>query len=203
MAWACFGCGKRNLQVCKSRTGGWACTSHENPASVKFPAKRGWLFGMAWVFHGSGLLIISTEKQRSEFPSQSLNPKGRKKIVGIGYNSNDLLPWRLSWVPNTFTRAITSWMPSQAKIWLVWKSIVCVALFPCKCAKLVIQASIKEVIPMSDKYHDSDETTSVRLIFNMAGFTSRKFTPKYRKTFTDFDSINSRRSQKILWATSR
>jgi len=63
--------------------------------------------------------------------------------------------------------------------------------------RLVIQANIKEAISMSDKYHDSDKTTAVRLIFNMARFTFRKFKLKNNKSVTDF-SINNRRSQKFL-----
>lgn len=50
---------------------------------------------------------------------------------------------------------------------------------------------------MSDKYHDSDKTTSVRFIFNMTRFAFRKFTLKHNKSVTDF-SINSRWSQKFL-----
>ena len=63
--------------------------------------------------------------------------------------------------------------------------------------RLVIQANIKEAISMSDKYHDSDKTTAVRLIFNMARFTFRKFKLKNNKSVTDFP-INNRRSQKFL-----
>ncbi|XP_036156179.1 deoxycytidylate deaminase isoform X4 [Myotis myotis] len=73
-----------------------------------------------------------------------------------------------------------------------------VALFPCnECAKLIIQAGIKEVIFMSDKYHDSEESTAARLMFDMAGVAFRKFTPKCSKIVIDFDSINSRPSQKL------
>ena len=52
--------------------------------------------------------------------------------------------------------------------------------------RLVIQANIKEAISMSDKYHDSDKTTAVRLIFNMARFTFRKFTLKHNKSASTF-----------------
>uniref|UniRef100_A0A8C0QAY4 dCMP deaminase n=1 Tax=Canis lupus familiaris TaxID=9615 RepID=A0A8C0QAY4_CANLF len=73
-----------------------------------------------------------------------------------------------------------------------------VALFPCnECAKLIIQAGIKEVIFMSDKYHDSDEMTAARLLFDMAGVAFRKFTPKCSKIVIDFDSINNMPSQKL------
>ncbi|KAF3825589.1 hypothetical protein GH733_005571 [Mirounga leonina] len=73
-----------------------------------------------------------------------------------------------------------------------------VALFPCnECAKLIIQAGIKEVIFISDKYHDSDEMTAARRLFDMAGVAFRKFTPKCSAIVIDFDSINSKPSQKL------
>ena len=73
-----------------------------------------------------------------------------------------------------------------------------VALFLCnECAKLIIQAGIKEVIFMSDKYHDSSEITAARLVFETAGVSFRKCTPKCSQIVIDFDSINSRPSQKL------
>ncbi|KAJ7404772.1 Deoxycytidylate deaminase [Pitangus sulphuratus] len=74
-----------------------------------------------------------------------------------------------------------------------------VALFPCnECAKLIIQAGIKEVIFMSDKYHDTIEMTAARRMFDLAGIIYREFKPKCNKIIIDFDSINSRPSQKLL-----
>nr|XP_009921730.1 PREDICTED: deoxycytidylate deaminase isoform X2 [Haliaeetus albicilla] len=74
-----------------------------------------------------------------------------------------------------------------------------VALFPCnECAKLIIQAGIKEVIYMSDKYHDTMEMTAARRMFDLAGIIYREFKPKCNKIIIDFDSINSRPSQKLL-----
>ncbi|XP_043369481.1 deoxycytidylate deaminase isoform X1 [Dermochelys coriacea] len=74
-----------------------------------------------------------------------------------------------------------------------------VALFPCnECAKLIIQAGIKEVIFMSDKYHDSPEMTAARRLFDLTGIIYRKFKPKCNKIIIDFDSINGRPSQKPL-----
>ncbi|RLW09054.1 hypothetical protein DV515_00002728 [Chloebia gouldiae] len=74
-----------------------------------------------------------------------------------------------------------------------------VALFPCnECAKLIIQAGIKEVIFMSDKYHDTTEMTAARRMFDLAGIIYREFKPKCNKIIIDFDSINNRPSQKLL-----
>jgi len=45
-----------------------------------------------------------------------------------------------------------------------------VALFPCnECAKLVIQSGIRQVVYMSDKYHDKPEMIASRRLLQMAG----------------------------------
>ncbi|XP_073654727.1 deoxycytidylate deaminase isoform X3 [Tursiops truncatus] len=131
------------------------------------------------------------------------------KIVGIGYNgmpngcSDDLLPWRRTaesildtkypYVCHAELNAIMNKNSADVKGCTMY-----VALFPCnECAKLIIQAGIKEVIFMSDKYHDSNETRAARLMLEMAGVSFRKFTPKCSQIVIDFDSINSRPSQKL------
>lgn len=48
-------------------------------------------------------------------------------------------------------------------------SIVYVTLFPCnECTKAIIQAGIKKVIYISDKYHDTDEEIAARKMLDMA-----------------------------------
>ncbi|XP_060237742.1 deoxycytidylate deaminase isoform X1 [Meriones unguiculatus] len=138
--------------------------------------------------------------------------------------SDDLLPWRRTaekkldtkypYVCHAELNAIMNKNSADVKGCSMY-----VALFPCnECAKLIIQAGrnqafplvtfalepahqqlragIKEVIFMSDKYHDSEETTAARLMFKLAGVTFRKFTPKYSKIVIDFDSINNQPNQK-------
>ena len=49
-----------------------------------------------------------------------------------------------------------------------------VALFPCnKCAKLVIQSRIAEVVYVSDKYHNKPEMVASRRLMDMAGIKYR------------------------------
>lgn len=49
-----------------------------------------------------------------------------------------------------------------------------VALFPCnECAKIVIQAGIKEVVYYSDKYKDKPEFQASKRMFDMARVTYR------------------------------
>ncbi|XP_052018491.1 deoxycytidylate deaminase [Apodemus sylvaticus] len=157
------------------------------------------------------MAVAFLSAQRSKDPSSQVGAcivNTENKIVGIGYNgmpngcSDDLLPWRRTaenkldtkypYVCHAELNAIMNKNSADVKGCSMY-----VALFPCnECAKLIIQAGIKEVIFMSDKYHDSEETTAARLLFKLAGVTFRKFTPKYSKIVIDFDSINSQPSQK-------
>ena len=49
-----------------------------------------------------------------------------------------------------------------------------VGLFPCnECAKLIIQSGIKEVLFVSDKYHNNEEMIASRRLLDMAGVKYR------------------------------
>ncbi|XP_052608243.1 deoxycytidylate deaminase isoform X4 [Peromyscus californicus insignis] len=122
--------------------------------------------------------------------------------------SDDLLPWRRTaenkldtkypYVCHAELNAIMNKNSADVKGCSMY-----VALFPCnECAKLIIQAGIKEVIFMSDKYHDSEETTAARLLFKLAGVTFRVknmfdlfiFLPPFmssRKLFSDRGALQS------------
>ncbi|PNJ27479.1 DCTD isoform 7, partial [Pongo abelii] len=150
------------------------------------------------------MAVAFLSAQRSKDPNSQVGAcivNSENKIVGIGYNgmpngcSDDQLPWRRTaknkldtkypYVCHAELNAIMNKNSTDVKGCSMY-----VALFPCnECAKLIIQAGIKEVIFMSDKYHDSDEATAARLLFDMAGVTFRKFIPKCSKIVIDFDSI--------------
>ncbi len=54
-----------------------------------------------------------------------------------------------------------------------------VALFPCnECTKLIIQSGIKEVIFVSDKYHDSPPFIASRRLLELAGIKYRHYKPQ-------------------------
>lgn len=51
-----------------------------------------------------------------------------------------------------------------------------VTLFPCNnCAKRIIQNGIKQIIYLSDKYHDSDESVASRKLLDAAKIETKKF----------------------------
>nr|XP_026647361.1 deoxycytidylate deaminase [Zonotrichia albicollis] len=159
------------------------------------------------------MAVAFLSAQRSKDPSSQVGAcivNSENKIVGIGYNgmpngcSDDVLPWtrtaanrldtKYPYVCHAELNAIMNKNSADVKGCSMY-----VALFPCnECAKLIIQAGIKEVIFMSDKYHDTTEMTAARRLFDLAGIIYREFKPKCNKIVIDFDSINSRPSQKLL-----
>ena len=61
-----------------------------------------------------------------------------------------------------------------------------VALFPCNdCAKVIIQAGIREVVYLNDYYHDTDGCRASRIMFEMAGVKTRQFRPETRAIEVD------------------
>ena len=64
---------------------------------------------------------------------------------------------------------------------------VYVTLFPCnECTKAIIQSGIKEIIYLSDKYHDKDEEVAARKMLDMAGIKYTQYKGKLPEiTFKD------------------
>ena len=123
-----------------------------------------------------------------------------KCIIGLGYNgfprgcSDDHLPWareahskwlhtKYPFVCHAETNAILNKCSADVK-----GATLYVALFPCnECAKLIIQAGIKEVVYTSDKYHDTECCRASRILFQMAGVKLRRHIPDVCNISIDFD----------------
>lgn len=115
----------------------------------------------------------------------------QRHIIGIGYNgfpvgcSDDELPWtregdfldtKYAYVCHAEMNAITN---SSNKADLDGASMY-ISLFPCnECAKLIVQVGIKEVVYLSDKYHEEPIFIAARRIFDMAGVTYRQLVPAH------------------------
>ena len=112
-----------------------------------------------------------------------------KRIVGLGYNgfpigcSDDLLPWarkgesklhtKYPYVCHSEVNAIMNRIFPNIR-----GATLYVALFPCnECAKFIVQAGIREVVYLDDKYHDTDICRASRILFGMAGVKLRQHTP--------------------------
>ncbi|MDU3350378.1 MAG: deaminase, partial [Clostridium sp.] len=63
-----------------------------------------------------------------------------------------------------------------------------VALFPCnECAKAIIQAGIKEVVYLSDKYSDSDNVKASKRLLSASGVKMRILEPKNKNINISLD----------------
>ncbi len=116
------------------------------------------------------------------------------RILSIGYNgapngySDNNFPWqrngdmlntKYAYVCNAEMNAILNYRGNRKEL---ENSKIYVDLFPCnECAKLIIQAGIKEVLYLSDKFKDKDgtlkETDAVKAskkMFNECGVTYKE-----------------------------
>lgn len=128
--------------------------------------------------------------QRSKDPSTQVGAciaNKKNRIVGVGYNgfpngcSDDSLPWDKS---GSFLKTKYPYVCHAEKNAIhnstsnLEGAVIYVTLFPCNvCAQDVIQAGIKEVIYLSDKYYDRDFTIAAKKLFDLAGITYRQFKP--------------------------
>jgi dCMP deaminase len=141
---------------------------------------------LSWDEYFMGVALLSA--QRSKDPNTQVgacivNPKN--KIVGVGYNgfptgcSDDEFPWnregdyldtKYPYICHAELNAVINKISAD-----LYDCRLYVALFPCnECAKVIIQAGIKEVIYLSDKYADTDAVKASRRMFQAAGVNCRQ-----------------------------
>ena len=144
---------------------------------------------ISWDEYFMGVAILAS--QRSKDPSTQVGAcivDGDKRILSTGYNgfpqgcSDDEFPWnrdeaegetKYQYVVHAELNAILN--ASGKKL---AGSTVYVGLFPCnECAKAIIQSGIKEVVYLSDKYHNTPAMTASRKMLEAAGVTFRPIKP--------------------------
>ena len=129
----------------------------------------------------------------------ALLPLTQKWYYRLGYNgfpagcSDDVLPWARQGTSALHTKYLYV-CHSEVNAILnaannVQGATLYVALFPCnECAKMIIQAGIREVVYLSDRYHASNACRASRIMFQMAGVTLRKHIPRQTKVRISFET---------------
>ncbi len=144
---------------------------------------------ISWDEYFMGVALLSS--MRSKDPNTQVGAcivNSDRRIVGVGYNgfptgcSDDELPWdregnwletKYPYVCHAELNAILNSIGGTLKDCTLY-----VALFPCnECAKAIIQAGIRRVVYLSDKYADSDSTRASRNMLTQAGVELVRFTP--------------------------
>lgn len=144
---------------------------------------------LSWDAYFMGIALLSA--QRSKDPGTQVGAcivGPDRKILSVGYNgmptgcSDDAMPWEREGKPmetkylfvcHAELNAILNYAGGSLKGARIYTT-----LFPCnECAKAIIQAGIREVVYLSDKYADSDSVTASKKMMDMTGVTYRTYRP--------------------------
>jgi dCMP deaminase len=147
------------------------------------------------------MCVAKLSAMRSKDPSTQVGAcivNASRHIVGVGYNgfpigcSDDELPWgkegpfletKYPYVVHAEANAILNAIGGDLSGCTIY-----VALFPCnECAKLIIQARIREVVYLSDKYAETDPVRAARRMFRQAGVALRQYSPTRRVVTVPLD----------------
>ena len=161
------------------------------------PNKRNDYIGWDDYFMGVSLLAAD----RSKDPSTQVGAcivSDDNRILSTGYNgfpqgcSDDDFPWnrdeslgetKYNFVVHAELNAILN---AGGKS-LVGSRIF-VSLFPChECAKAIIQAGVKEVVYLSDKYNGTESDNASKRMLNAAGVKLTKMKPTKAQIVLNFD----------------
>ncbi len=154
---------------------------------------------LSWDDYFMSIAILSA--QRSKDPNTQVGAcivNSNKKIIGVGYNgfpigcSDDELPWaregdflnvKYPYVCHAELNAILNSIGRDLSGCSIYVSMV-----PCnECAKAIIQAGIKEIVYLSDKYANTDSTKASKRMFEMAGVTLRQLIPMSKSLIISLD----------------
>ena len=154
---------------------------------------------ISWDEYFMGIALLSAK--RSKDPNTQVGAcivNQLNKIVGIGYNGfpigcpDDVLPWERE-ADNINDTKYPYVVHAEANAILnstkdLHGSRIYVGLFPCnECVKLIIQSGIREIIYLSDKYKNLDQTKAARKMLELAGVATRPLNLKDKKIEIDFD----------------
>lgn len=144
---------------------------------------------ISWDEYFMGVALLAAE--RSKDPNTQVGAcivDEQNRILSTGYNgfphgcSDDDFPWnrdesrgdtKYQFVVHAELNAILN-----ARGKSLAGSILYVALFPCnECAKAIIQAGVREVIYLSDKYKNTPSTIASRRMLDAAGVKLTQLKP--------------------------
>jgi dCMP deaminase len=142
---------------------------------------------ISWEQYFMGIALLSA--MRSNDPNTQVGcciVDERRRVVAVGYSgfptgcSDDDLPWeragalldtKYAYVCHAELNAILNRNAGE----LVGSTLY-TTLFPCnECAKAIIQSGIREVVYLSDKYHDDERVVASRRMLTAAGIRFRAF----------------------------
>lgn len=153
---------------------------------------------LSWDEYFMALALLSG--LRSKDPSTQVGAcvvNSQNKVVGVGYNgfpwgcSDDTLPWaregayldtKYPYVCHAELNAVLNAISNDLRGCKIY-----VALFPCnECTKVIVQAGIREIVYLSDKYRDTDVVRAAKIIMDESGVTYRQFKTSRKSILLSF-----------------
>lgn len=157
---------------------------------------------ISWDEYFMGVALLSGK--RSKDPSTQVGAcivNRQNKIVGVGYNglpagcSDDEFPWvkqgnfletKYPYVCHAELNAILNNIGIDLHGCKIYT-----ALFPCnECSKAIIQAGIKEVIFLSDKYAEMDSFIAAKKMLDKAGVSYRRVAAQIKNISLSLDEAD-------------
>ena len=153
---------------------------------------------ISWDEYFMGVALLSA--QRSKDPGTQVGAcivNDKNKIVGAGYNglpagcNDDEFPWTKKGAPLETKYPYVCHAELNAILNNIGMDLhgckIYTALFPCnECTKAIIQAGIREVIYLSDKYSGNDMSKASKRMLEKAGVRYRKVESKITNIVLSF-----------------
>ena len=154
---------------------------------------------ISWDEYFMGVALLAAE--RSKDPSTQVGAciiDNDKRILSTGYNgfphgcSDDEFPWNRDESVGETKYNFVVHAELNAILNAGGKSLVgsriFVSLFPChECAKAIIQAGVKEVVYLSDKYNGTVSDNASKRMLNAAGVKLTKMKPSKANIVLNFN----------------
>lgn len=154
---------------------------------------------IAWDDYFMGVSLLAAE--RSKDPSTQVGAcivSDDNRILSTGYNgfpqgcSDDDFPWNRDASAGETKYNFVVHAELNAILNAGGKSLIgsriFVSLFPChECAKAIIQAGVKEVVYLSDKYNGTESDNASKRMLNAAGVKLTKIKPTKAQIVLNFD----------------
>lgn len=154
---------------------------------------------ITWDDYFMGVALLAAE--RSKDPNTQVGAcivDDQNRILSTGYNgfplgcSDDDFPWSRAGLetetkyPYVVHAELNAILNARGKN--LFGSKLYVALFPCnECAKAIIQSGVKEVVYLSDKYHDTPLTKASRKMLEAAGVILTRSKPTKAQIVLNLD----------------
>ena len=153
---------------------------------------------ISWEEYFMGVALLAAE--RSKDPNTQVGAcivDEQNRILSTGYNgfphgcSDDDFPWNRDEAKGDTKYQFVVHAELNAILNAGGKSLVgsriFVSLFPChECAKAIIQAGVKEVVYLSDKYNGTESDNASKRMLNAAGVKLTKIKPSKAQIVLNF-----------------